>query len=149
MSCDCLKISSKHDTSFVYRCVQFYRQQTTPKHTVMFLIHGRYVRILVRVFGVRSEDRGGPGVGGVRNRVSQLIPNYCMYQTNPFLNGPMYLTSHRLIPCIKHRMCYLSIQLHHMLTNPYSKQASYMINKPYNIKQLAVCSILRRQQKHL
>ena len=28
-----------------------------------FLIHGRHARILARVFGVRSEDRGG-GVGG-------------------------------------------------------------------------------------
>ena len=34
-----------------------------------FLIHGRHARILARIFGVRSEDRGGvggDGGGGVR-----------------------------------------------------------------------------------
>ena len=30
------------------------------------LIHGRHARILARVFGVRSEDRGVGGVGGGR-----------------------------------------------------------------------------------
>ena len=29
-----------------------------------FLIHGRHARILARIFGVRSEDRGGGGGGG-------------------------------------------------------------------------------------
>ena len=32
--------------------------------TARFLIHGRHARILARVFGVRSEDRGGGGRGG-------------------------------------------------------------------------------------
>ena len=32
--------------------------------TAGFLIHGRHARILARVFGVRSEDRGGVWGGG-------------------------------------------------------------------------------------
>ena len=32
--------------------------------TVRFLIHGRHARMLARVFGVRSEDRGSVGGGG-------------------------------------------------------------------------------------
>ena len=34
--------------------------------TVRFLIHGRHARILARVFGVRSEDRGGGGGWGIQ-----------------------------------------------------------------------------------
>ena len=46
-----------------------------------FFIHGRHARILARVFGVRSEDRGGvgggggvgAGAGGKRNTVLQFL----------------------------------------------------------------------------
>ena len=75
-----------------------------------FLIHGRHARILARVFGVRSEDRGrgvrGWWVGGEGKKYSFIILEG---QKNTVLQE-------RENPCIKNPMSEKS----HMLQNPYN-----------------------------
>ena len=61
-----------------------------------FLIHGRHAQILARIFGVRSEDRGGSGlVGGGEEKYSCTVlegqkNTVLQERENPCIKNPMY-----------------------------------------------------------
>ena len=80
-------------------------------YTVGFLIHGRHARILAWVFGVRSEDRGGAGVGSSGGPEIQFCRFYRdveiqFYSSKGRKNTVLqFYQDHVLkIPCIKDHM---------------------------------------------
>ena len=79
--------------------------------TVGFLIHGRHARILARVFGVRSEDRGGRRRWGGGREGGREIQFYSTTETEKysftvllFILTLVKTSQNRGKPCLKHPM---------------------------------------------